>query len=266
MTASLHASTTSSSTVLITGCSSGFGLETARLFLARGWHVVATLRRPREGLLPASGRLRLLPLDVTDPDSIQACLAEAGPIDALVNNAGIGLLAPLEGMTMAQARELFETNTLGTLAMTQAVLPQFRQRGRGVVVNVSSSVTLKPLPLLSVYTASKAAVNAFTESVALELAPLGVRLHLVLPGRAPATAFGDNARRRMVPEPHPAYAAFQAEVFASLRDTQSPVTEVADVAEAVWRAVTDPGAPLRLPAGADAMALAGATVTAPPSA
>jgi len=237
MTASLNAPTTTPSTVLITGCSSGFGLETARLFLARGWQVVATLRRPREGLLPASERLRLLPLDVTDPDSIRACVAEAGPID-----------------------------TLGTLAMTQAVLPQFRQRRAGVVVNVTSSVTLKPLPLLSVYTASKAAVNAFTESVALELAPLGVRLHLVLPGRAPATAFGDNARRRMAPEPHPAYAAFQAEVFASLRDTQAPVTEVADVAEAVWRAVTDPGAPLCLPAGADAVAPAGAPVSAPPSA
>lgn len=186
-------------------------------------------------------------------------MAEAGPIDALVNNAGIGLLAPLEGMTMAQARELFETNTLGTLAMTQAALPQFRQRGRGVVVDVSSSVTLKPLPLLSVYTASKAAVNAFTESVALEeLTPFGVRMHLVLPGRAPATAFGDNARGRMAPEPQPAYAAFQAEVFASLRDTQAPVTEVADVTEALWRAVTDPGAPMRLPAGADALALAAA--------
>lgn len=248
--------TTSPSTVLITGCSSGFGLETARLFLARGWRVVATLRQVRADLLPASERLRLLPLDVTDPDSIRACLAEAGPIDALVNNAGIGLLAPLEGMTMAQAREVFETNTLGTLAMTQAVLPQFRQRRSGVVVNVTSSVTLKPLPLLSVYTASKAAVNAFTESVALELAPFGVRLHLVLPGRAPSTSFGDNARRRMGAEPHPAYAAFQAEVFAAVRDTGTPVTQASDVAEAVWRAVTDPSAPMRLPAGADAVALA----------
>ncbi|WP_374427623.1 SDR family oxidoreductase [Ideonella dechloratans] len=258
MTASMNAATTTPSTVLIAGCSSGFGLETARLFLARGWQVVATLRQPREGLLPASERLRLLPLDVTDYDSIRACLAEAGPIDALVNNAGIGLLAPLEGMTMAQARELFETNTLGTLAMTQAVLPQFRKQGRGVVVNVSSSVTLQPLPLLSVYTASKAAVNAFTESVALELAPFGVRMHLVLPGRAPATAFGANARGRMGAEPHPAYAAFLAEVFAAVRDTGTPITEVADVTEAVWRAVTDPGAPMRLPAGADAVALAAA--------
>ena len=129
---------------------------------------------------------------------------------------------------------------------------------RGVVVNVSSSVTLQPLPLLSVYTASKAAVNAFTESVALELAPFGVRMHLVLPDLEPATAFGANARGRMASGPHPAYAAFQAVVFAAVRETGTPITEVADVTEAVWRAVTDPRAPMRLPAGADAVALAAA--------
>lgn len=83
------------STVLITGCSSGFGLETARFFLAKGWRVVATMRTPREGLLPSSERLRLLALGVTDADSIRRCVEEAGPIDALVNNAGVGLLAPL---------------------------------------------------------------------------------------------------------------------------------------------------------------------------
>lgn len=179
---------TATPTVLITGCSSGFGLDTARLFLERGWHVIATMRTPQPDLLPRSDRLRILPLDVTREDSIQACLREAGDIDALVNNAGVGMLAPLEGTSLAAARELFETNTLGTIAMTQAVLPQFRERRAGVVVNVTSAVTLKPLPLLSVYTASKAAVNAFTESVALELAPFDVRVRMVLPAarRPPA--------------------------------------------------------------------------------
>jgi short-subunit dehydrogenase len=81
-------------------------------------------------------------------------LGAAGPIDVLVNNAGIGMLNALEGTPMEVARELFETNTFGTIAMTQAFLPQFRQRAAGVIVNVTSSVTLKPLPLLSVYTAS----------------------------------------------------------------------------------------------------------------
>jgi short-subunit dehydrogenase len=91
-----------------------------------------------------------------------------------VNNAGVGLLSPLEAVDMANARALYETNVLGTIAMTQAVLPQFRERRAGVVVNVTSSVTLMSLPLLSVYTGSKAAVNAFTESLALELEPFNI--------------------------------------------------------------------------------------------
>jgi NAD(P)-dependent dehydrogenase (short-subunit alcohol dehydrogenase family) len=244
----------STPTVLITGCSSGFGLETARLFLDKGWHVIATMRTPREDLLPTSDRLRILPLDVTEVSSIHRCVEGAGQIDALVNNAGVGLLAPLEGTDLANARKVFETNTLGTIATTQAFLPQFRQRRAGVVVNVTSSVTLKSLPLLSVYTASKAAVNAFTESLALELAPFDVRVRLVLPGRAPGTSFGENARRLMgdVPE---AYADLQQRLFAAVRDSATPVTHARDVAQAVWRAATDPTAPMRMPAGADALAL-----------
>lgn len=243
------------STVLVTGCSSGFGLETARLFLDKGWHVVATMRTPREGLLPPSARLRVLALDVADAQSIRRCVEEAGPVDALVNNAGIGLLGPLEGIPMASAREVFETNVFGTIAMTQAVLPQFRQRRAGVVVNVTSSVTMKSLPLLSVYTGSKAAVNAFTESLALELEPFGVRARLVLPGRAPGTRFGDNARRLMAGSAHEAYAEFTQRVFAALSDAATPVTHARDVAQAVWRAVTDLAAPMRIPAGEDAVAL-----------
>jgi NAD(P)-dependent dehydrogenase (short-subunit alcohol dehydrogenase family) len=246
------------STVLITGCSSGFGLETARLFLARGWQVVATMRTPDENLLPRSEQLRVLPLNVTDAESIHRCVGAAGSIDALVNNAGVGLLAPLEGVSLANAREVFETNTLGTIAMTQAVLPQFRQRRAGVVVNVTSSVTLKPLPLLSVYTGSKAAVNAFTESLALELAPFNVRARLVLPGRAPGTSFGNNARRLMEDSVPEAYADFTRLVYDAVRDTTAPVTHAQDVAAAVWRAVTEAGAPMRIPAGADAVTLAGA--------
>lgn len=250
--------TSTPSTILITGCSSGFGLETARFFLGKGWRVIATMRTPREGLLPPSDQLRVLSLDVTDAGSIRRCIAEAGPIDALINNAGVGLLAPLEGMDLSSAREVFETNVLGAIAMTQAVLPQMRQRRAGVVVNVTSSVTLKPLSLLSVYTGSKAAVNAFTESLALELAPFNVRARLVLPGRAPGTRFGDNARQRMAGDVHEAYVDFQQRVFAAVRDTATPVTHAQDVAEAVWFAVTDAGGPMRIPAGADAVALAGA--------
>lgn len=242
-------------TILITGCSSGFGLETARCFLERDWSVIATMRRPREDLLPRSERLRILALDVTDPQSIAAAVHAAGPIDALVNNAGIGLLNAVEGTSPETARELFATNTLGTIDMTRAVLPQFRQRGSGVIVNVTSTVTLRPLRLLSIYTATKAAVNAFTESLALELEPFNVRVRLVLPGRAPETRFGENARSRMtggIPEP---YAELAQSVIASW-STSHTLTRSIDVAEAVWRAATDPACPMRVPAGADAVEMA----------
>src|SRR5262249_37831509 len=138
-------------TVLITGSSSGYGLATARHFHANGWSVVATMRTPRTDGLPQSERFRVLPLDVTREETVAA----AGPIDVLVNNAGIGAFGAFEATPMAMARDVFETNTFGVMAMTQAVLPQFRARRSGVVVNVTSSATLAPMPLVAVYTASK---------------------------------------------------------------------------------------------------------------
>jgi NAD(P)-dependent dehydrogenase (short-subunit alcohol dehydrogenase family) len=242
-------------TILITGCSSGFGLETAKYFLERDWKVLATMRTPREDLLPRSEHLRILALDVTNTDSIRQAIDDAGPIDVLVNNAGVGMLGALEGIPIATAREIFEANTFGTMAMTQAVLPQFRERQSGVVINVTSSVTLKPLPLLAVYTASKAAVNAFTESLALELRPFNVRAHLVLPGRAPTTRFSENARARMQTSIPEAYAPLAQRVFAAWGESTDEVTHASDVAEAVWRAANDPACPGRIAAGADAVAL-----------
>jgi NAD(P)-dependent dehydrogenase (short-subunit alcohol dehydrogenase family) len=242
-------------TVLITGCSSGFGLVTAQYFLDHGWKVIATMRTPRQDVLPPAAHLRVLALDVTDADSVRQAVEAAGPINVLVNNAGIGVLGALEGTTMATAREVFETNTLGTMAMTKAVLPQFRQRQAGVIVNVTSSVTLKSLPLLSVYTASKAAVNAFTESLALELQPFNVRMKLVLPGRAPDTRFGANAQTRMQGSIPEAYTDLAQRVFADWAQS-TEVTQAQDVAEAVWRAANDPSCPMRLVAGADALTVA----------
>lgn len=244
-------------TILITGCSSGFGLETAKHFLDRDWAVVATMRTPREGVLPASKNLRVLALDLTEPDSIRQAIDAAGPIDALVNNAGVGAAAPFEVAPMTIIREVFETNLYGTMAMTQAVLPQFRERRAGVVVNVTSSVTLRALPLIAAYSASKAAVNAFTESVALELKQFGVRAHLVIPGRAPETRFAENGSSRMLGLDHPAYADL-VKGFMGRFSEPGPITHSQDVAEAVWRAVTDPSSPVRIPAGADAVAWASA--------
>ncbi|MBN3511044.1 SDR family oxidoreductase [Mycolicibacterium nivoides] len=243
-------------TVLITGCSSGYGLETARHFHANGWNVIATMRTPRTGLLPDSDRIQLVALDVTDPDSISAAIEATGPIDVLVNNAGIGVVGAFEPMAMDTIREVFETNTFGVMAMTQAVLPQMRTRGSGVVVNVTSSVTLTAMPLAAVYTASKMAIEGFTASLALELEAVNVTAKLVEPGYGPTTSFTSNGATRMdglIPEP---YQAFAGPILASFGQATVFTTE-ADVAETVYQAATDTSGRLRFPAGADAVALAG---------
>ncbi|ADB49302.1 SDR family oxidoreductase [Conexibacter woesei] len=242
-------------TVLITGCSSGYGLETARHFHSHGWNVVATMRTPREDVLPQSERLRVVPLDVTRPASIAAAIEASGPIDVLVNNAGVGAIGAFESTPIAMARELFETNTFGVMAMTQAVLPQFRERRAGVVVNVTSSVTLARMPLVAVYTASKAAIEGFTASLALELEEFDVGAKLVEPGYCPTTAFTSNGQSRMeglIPE---GYASFAQRVLGDF-EQPAAVTRVSDVAEAVWRAANDATGQLRFPAGPDAVALA----------
>ncbi len=225
--------------------------------------MIATTRAHNPDLLPPSERLQVLALDVTDPASIRAAVDAAGPIDMLVNNAGLGLLSVVEGTPLDTIRANFDTNTFGAIAVTQAFLPQLRTRANAVIVNVSSSTTMKPLPMLAVYTASKAAINALTESLALELSPFGIRVHLVLPGRSPETPFGENARAQMqrdgitVPD---AYAEFAQSVFGAMGATaDAPVTHASDVAEAIWQAATDPSSPLRLPAGADAIELADST-------
>jgi short-subunit dehydrogenase len=156
---------------------------------------------------------------------------------------------------MAVAREVFETNTFGVMAMTQAVLPQLRTRRSGVVVNVTSSVALAPMPLVAVYTASKMAIEGFTASLALELEAFNVRVKLVEPGYGPTTRFTSNTGRRMeglIPE---AYAAFAERIFAGFGQRAAVTTE-SDVAEAVYRAANDASGQLRFPAGADAVALA----------
>jgi len=242
-------------TVLITGCSSGYGLETARHFHAKGWQVIATMRTPREDILPQSDRMRMLALDVTQPESIAAAVRAAGAIDVLVNNAGIGVVGAFEATPLATAREVFETNTFGVMAMMQAVLPQFRERQSGVIVNVTSSVTLAAMPLASVYTASKTAIEGLTGSVAFELAAFNIRVKLVEPGYAPTTRFTENGGARMqglIPE---TYMAFAQPIFAAFAKPAAVTTET-DVANAVWQAANDSSDRLHFAAGADAVALA----------
>ena len=193
-------------TILITGTSSGYGLETARHFLANGCNVIAAMRLPNPDLLPRSDKLRILALDVTSDESIAAAIEAAGQIDVLVNNAGIGVVGAFEATPMSHIRKVFDTNTLGVMAMVQAVIPQMRKRRSGAIINVTSSVTLASIPLAAAYTASKQAIEGFTASLAHELAYFDIRAKLVEPGYAPTTRFAQNGAipiEELIPEPYP---------------------------------------------------------------
>lgn len=244
--------------ILITGTSSGYGKAIAEYFLHKGWDVIATMRRPEAASFAGdASRLRVLPLDVTDAASIAALIEAAGPVDVLVNNAGIGSIGAFEATPMGLVRQLFETNTIGVMAMCQAVIPQMRARRAGTIVNVTSSVTLGAFPLAAAYTASKQAIEGFTGSLALELAHFGIRAKLVEPGYAPTTRFGANALmpvEQLIPD---AYAAFAGPIMEAFGQP-ALTTKENDVAEGVWSAVNDTEGRLRFPAGPDAVALAAA--------
>lgn len=240
------------STVLITGCSSGFGLATAKLFLQKGWNVIATMRTPDPMLLPDSSKLIILPLDITSAESIANVVKEAGEIDVLVNNAGFGAPVPVELTSLATAQQLMNTNVLGTLSLTQVFLPLMREKKSGVIINVSSTVTTRAMPLIGLYRASKAALNAWSESLSIEVRPFGIRVHVVLPGRSPETKFGENAQTHFRGGDDPVYGIMVKEFVQMVRETNSPVTYADDVANAILAVANNQNAPFYTAAGEDA--------------
>ena len=171
-------------TVLITGCSSGYGLETARHFHAQGWNVVATMRTPREDLLPRSERMHVVALDVTKPESITAALAAAGPIDVLVNNAGIGATGDVAANDDDEWARVLDVNVVGLARVSAAALPHLRRSSAATIVNVSSVVAAVGVPQRALYSASKGAVAAVTLAMAADHVKEGIRVNAVLPGTA----------------------------------------------------------------------------------
>jgi NAD(P)-dependent dehydrogenase (short-subunit alcohol dehydrogenase family) len=191
--------------ILVTGATSGIGRDAALRLARAGHRVLAGGRRPDAlAELAAHGRVEPLALDVADPGSVAAARAEverrtAGAgLDVLVNNAGYALPGPLEALTDADLRALFDTNVFGLLAVTRAFLPRMRERGAGRVVNVGSVMGRVTMPLLGAYNASKHAVAALTDALRMELAPFGVRVVLVEPG-AVRSGFAARALQGLAP-------------------------------------------------------------------
>ncbi|MCP4318053.1 MAG: SDR family oxidoreductase [Hyphomicrobiales bacterium] len=243
-----------SDTILITGASSGIGKATALYFQERGWNVVATMRNPDVGSdLKQLDNVLVLRLDVTVEETITAAVADGiakfGRIDVLLNNAGFGAYGPLEANSMDQVRRQFDTNVIGLLAVTKAVIPHMRANKSGVIVNMSSIGGLIALPLTSLYHGTKYAIEGISESLHYELEPCGIRIKIIEPGVV-RTDFGKSVKfsnDESIAEYQPAVTAVLA---ARARMAASDaVTQGGDVAEVVWNAVTDGTDTLRYPVG-----------------
>jgi NAD(P)-dependent dehydrogenase (short-subunit alcohol dehydrogenase family) len=246
-----------SKTIFITGSSTGLGRATALLFAQRGWKVIATMRNPaKETELGAVPGITLLPLDVTKPEQIEAAVRRAlelGPVDVVFNNAGYGLAGPFEGTSDAQIVDEVSTNLLGVLRTTRAFIPALREQRGGTIVTTTSIGGLATFPFNSVYHATKWAIEGFSESLAFELAPFGIRVKTVAPGGIRT----DFSGRSLVVSQHPAYAEALGRVVKVFLDPerQKAASSAEQIAEVVYEAATDESERITFVAGADAKSL-----------
>ena len=245
------------STILITGASSGIGKVTAKLFQEKGWNVVATMRTPeKEDELTELDNVLVTRLDVTDEASIETAIAAGierfGRIDVLVNNAGYGAYGPLEAFPMDGIRRQFDTNVIGLLAVTKAMLPHFRAQKSGTIVNISSIGGKITFPLGTLYHGTKFAVEGISEALHYELEPIGIRMKIVEPGAIKTDFAGrsfDFTNDESLEEYQPTVNALMT-AFQSLGANSA---EAVVVAEVIFDAVTDGTATLRYTAGDDAV-------------
>jgi NADP-dependent 3-hydroxy acid dehydrogenase YdfG len=243
-------------TVLITGASTGIGLATAKLFHDKGWNVAATMRHPDKVTeLGGLANVQCLRLDVTDHASIQTAITgtiqQFGAIDVLVNNAGYALMGAFEACTPEQIQKQFDTNVFGLMNVTRAVLPGMRDRKSGLIINVASIGGQIALPLYSLYHATKWAVEGFTDSLQYELAAFNIRVKLIEPGPI-KTDFYSRSPDIATQLGLTAYDAFVAKVLPSMNrggETGSPPEKTAEV---IYQAATDGSQRLRYPAGGNA--------------
>ena len=248
-------------TILITGASSGIGKETAKFFQKKGWNVVATMRKPENGEdLKELSNVLVSRLDVLDEGSINSAIAEGldafGQIDVLLNNAGYGAYGPLEAFSIEKIRRQFDTNVIGILATTKAVLPHMRQRKSGTIVNISSIGGQMTFPLGTLYHGTKFAVEGLSEALHFELAAAGIKMKIIEPGMI-ATDFGGRSFDFVNDESLKEYQPVVQALFSrwGSDDQTAQASEPIVVSEVIWTAVTDGTDTLRYRAGPDAVEL-----------
>lgn len=248
-------------TILITGCNNGIGRITAKYFQAKGWNVAATVREEsaQDAELKALDNVLVAQLDVTKEDTIKSAVKKTmerfGKIDVLLNNAGCGVYGVLESVTEADIRRQFDVNVIGTLMVTQNVLPHMRKEKEGLILNVSSMAGRVTFPLGTLYHGSKFAMEGMTEAMSYELNSIGIKVKLIEPGmvntsfsaRASASLNFDLIEKEYLP--------FLAKCMPAMQKLSSNYCEAVTVTETIYEAATDGRNKMRYVVGDDAKQL-----------
>lgn len=250
-----------SKTVLITGASTGIGRATAQLFQQQGWNVVATMRSPEKSPeLSDLPNVLCLPLDVTKAATIQAAIdraiAEFGTIDVLINNAGYALIGAFEACDMADIRGQFETNVFGLMEVTRVILPHFRLRQQGILVNVASIGGRVAFPIYSPYHATKWAVDGFSESLQYELRQFNIKVKIIEPG-AIKTDFYSRSISVAKKAGLTVYDEYIQNTLPKIDRAGANGSPPEITAQVIYKAATDGSWKLRYPAGGNASLILG---------
>jgi NAD(P)-dependent dehydrogenase (short-subunit alcohol dehydrogenase family) len=242
-------------TIFITGASTGLGKASAKLFQSKGWKVIATMRKPEnETELNLLENVILLPLDVTNIDQVRQTVEKAinlGDVDIVFNNAGYGLIGPVESNSEQQIRSQFETNFFGAVWVIQEFIPHFKIKRGGLFINTTSLCGLTSNPQSAIYNASKWAMQGLAESMSYDLAQFGIGIKNIAPG-----GIKTEFTKGMQVTEDKAYEATMAKMMEGFQDgTLMEFTEPSKIAEVVYRAATDGEDQLTYPAGNDALRL-----------
>jgi NAD(P)-dependent dehydrogenase (short-subunit alcohol dehydrogenase family) len=230
-------------TVFITGASSGIGKETAKYFQRNGWNVIATMRNPQEETeLNSLDNIKMIRCDVTDIESIDAAVADGinafGSIDVLVNNAGYYAVGPLEAATDEQIRRQMDTNLIGTINVTKRMIPHFRERRAGIIMNVTSIAGLVSIPLQSLYHTTKWGLEGFSESLHYELRQFGIRVKIIEPGVI-RTDFYGRSKTVLRDETLTEYNEYSERIMKSIMSRGEKGSPPEAVAATIYKAATD---------------------------
>jgi len=243
-------------TIFITGASSGLGKTTAKLFQSKGWNVIATMRNPEnETKLKQLENVTVIKLDVSKKDELKNTVSEVlkkYDVDVVLNNAGYGLIGPLEAFTDEQIYKQIETNLMGVIRISKAFTPYFREKKDGILINITSTFGLMGFPTCSMYSATKFAVDGFSESLGYELAQFGIKVKVVAPGGIQT----DFAGRSLDGAFHESYQQLMSKVQEGYSPEQiANYSKPEDIASIIFEAATDGKDQLRYIAGKDANAL-----------